>query len=129
MFYFRIHSLFFFIIYNHFEVIYSVGLIHARETLKNRHIIMIGDSLMRFQYLSLVYFLRHNRGIDNNMDPNMINEKGWGSWQDYFRGTSSLLAPYEYCDCFRKNYENCPWMENRYYIDNTHKLFVTYLWL
>jgi hypothetical protein len=45
---------------------------------RNVHIIMMGDSLMRYQYLSLVYFLRWQRWFDPNVTVNnLVNEKSW----------------------------------------------------
>ena len=52
------------------------------DAMRNKQIIMIGDSLMRFQYLSLVYLLRHKRFVALTMDPNPSEEDSWlsSSW-------------------------------------------------
>ena len=98
---------------------------------ENRHIVMIGDSLMRYQYISLVYFLRHKYFVHNDTTPNILLEQTWNNWQEYMRGASHLLAPNEYCDSFRGNDKFTPSIakkiyENRYYYDIRRNIRITF---
>lgn len=91
---------------------------------------LLGDSITRYQYLSLAYFLRHGYFFNPNQSkPHLVNQhtfmrhapEGQG-WKQFLNQTNQLLSPMEYCDCFR-----APWprmsavdgnvMENRYFHD------------
>jgi hypothetical protein len=86
-------------------------------------LVMMGDSLTRYQYLSLVYFLKHHTWIDpNQTNPHFCNEKSFTGWSHFYNYTNSALAPMEYCDCFRADEEGSVYrrdsVENRYFYDN-----------
>jgi hypothetical protein len=101
---------------------------------QNLNIVFMGDSLMRYQYLDLAYFLSHNGtwvGPEDN--PSMVMEKthplGWNSFYNF---TNANLSPYESCDCFRngKNGSSINHkvaVENRYFIDTERNNRVTFL--
>lgn len=100
--------------------------------LSNKHIVFVGDSLMRYQYLALAYSLRHNEYLNVTMQPNLVQEKQWLSWQDFYRGTNNMLLPNEHCDCFRKDsgrnmHNHLEQFENRYYVDADRNITLTYL--
>ena len=95
----------------------------AIDTLQNKYLLMIGDSLTRYQYLSLVYTLRHRHPPDETMYPDM-NEFTHKDWQPFFETTNSMLAPYEHCDC---SYYDGRFFENRRYYDPRMNISVTYL--
>jgi len=92
-------------------------------------LVMMGDSLTRYQYMSLVYFLRNGIWINpNETNQNFVREKSFSSWNNYFNVTTSALAPMEYCDCFRpanNNLDNS--VENRYFYDKARDNRVIYL--
>jgi len=92
-------------------------------------LVLIGDSITRYQYLSLAYFLRHGHWFDPEQKPHLVNQntfmrrasKGQG-WIRFFNKTNQLLAPMEQCDCFRARWPNIKAvdgnvMENRYFHD------------
>ena len=91
--------------------------------LKDKYILMIGDSLTRYQYLSLVYTLRHRRAPAITMFPN-LNENTHGEWIRFFETTNHMLAPYEDCDC---SYYGGRFFEHRRYHDVHTNVSVTYL--
>ena len=101
---------------------------------KNLHIVMIGDSLTRYQYMSFVYFLKYKKWlIPNSMDSEQMI---WHSnWHEYFRKTKELMSPEEECDCYRPGTNNSRTNksdydvinENRYYLDRDSNTSVTYL--
>lgn len=90
-------------------------------------LVLMGDSLSRYQYLSLAYFLKFgtwfipkDRSCQNCTD--LVMQKSFGSWSNFFTVTSNMyLAPYERCDCFRLESFNeaIIWYatENRYFYD------------
>ena len=93
------------------------------ESLSNQHLVMIGDSIMRQQYLSLVYLLRNKTYSVGDYNPDNPN----GLYDHYVR-TNEDLKPYEFCDCYRSigvNFDT--YCENRYYADPIHNISVTYL--
>lgn len=99
----------------------------------NLHIVMMGDSLTRYQYLSLVYFLSKGKWIANEDRPNLLLEKTHDSWYDFYSFTNNILQPYELCDCFRgesKQYHGAVitnTVENRYFYDPERNNSVVYL--
>lgn len=85
---------------------------------RNLHIAFAGDSLTRYQYLSLAYFFKYGQWIDPDEIPNMMIEKQHSTWRNFYNFTKSKLAPYEECDCFRPEGHKMPlMMENRYFYD------------
>ncbi len=96
------------------------------NSLKNQHIVILGDSLSRYHYVSLVYHLRHGQPMSQHMHPSPVREKTWKTWNDFYVGTNGLLHP-ELCDCFRPEEARPDNMnENRYFYDNKHNISVTY---
>jgi hypothetical protein len=94
-------------------------------------LVMMGDSVTRYQYLSLAYFLRHGTWWNATYPKNLVNEKTFGSYDSFFRETSQLLAPYERCDCHRPIGEMALHMEllveNRYFQDPTRDNVLIYI--
>lgn len=86
---------------------------------KGLRIVLIGDSLMRYQYLSLVYFLRHRDWIDPNQEVKQAvsEQSGFLNWLDFYNQTNAMLSPYEVCDCWRNVTFDKYTTENRYYYD------------
>lgn len=86
----------------------------AQRCLERRHVVFIGDSLSRYQYLSLVHFLEYGTWEEPDAPGKSITyREGWGEdWNDFYRLSSEHLRGHEQCDCFRGR---MPWVENRYY--------------
>lgn len=59
---------------------------------RNLRIAFIGDSLTRYMYLSLVYFLRWGRWESNEDSPTMVQEKQFVSWFDFYSYTKLKLG-------------------------------------
>ena len=98
--------------------------------LKNQHLVMIGDSLMRYQYMSLVYALEHDYTYPAST-PNPLREGDFKSipletlsshklgpkdkgWPAYMVMTNAMLNGNEVCDCARTDSAETS-SENRYY--------------
>lgn len=85
---------------------------------------MVGDSLSRYHYMSMTYFLTHSKWIHKDLQQyNPINEKTYQNWEEYFTlGTSE----YELCDCYREvNYTEI--VENRYFYEPSRDNMVVYV--
>jgi hypothetical protein len=95
----------------------------AVETLKDKYVLMIGDSLTRYQYTSLVYTLRHRYPPLPSMYPDM-NEFTHDGWNAFFKESNDMLAPYEQCDC---SYYSGRFFEHRRYHDPHMNISVTYI--
>lgn len=95
---------------------------------RNLNIVFMGDSLTRYQYLDLVYFLSHNGTWPSPDDtPNLVLEHTHkNGWLQFFNFTNSALRPYEQCDCFRLH-STIKAVENRYFYDPQRNNSVTYL--
>ncbi|GAX18973.1 hypothetical protein FisN_8Hh194 [Fistulifera solaris] len=102
--------------------------LHNLPVPRNLNILFMGDSLSRYQYLDLVYFLSHN-GTWPSPDetPNMVLENTHKhGWVQFFNFTNAALRPYEQCDCFRLH-SAIKAVENRYFYDAERNNSVTYL--
>ena len=115
--------------------------LEARQCLSTHRLLLFGDSLLTYQYLSLVLFLHtgHRGGDFANQTvlgyPNILLEGSWApkrgvnsrdfyseDWQNYYRGTSALFDGAELCDCFR---DRChPTCIPQTYANNRHYRFV-----
>jgi hypothetical protein len=106
----------------------------------NVNIVIIGDSLSRYGYLSLVYFLRWGRWFEPTLEKsNLMDERSFKSlfhddaFGEFYFQSSRLLQPYELCDCYNGGGEQQPpdktayVIENRYYHDPELNNTVTFL--
>jgi hypothetical protein len=78
-----------------------------------RGMLMIGDSVTRYQYLSLAYFLVTGRW--RSPRPSNANEKEFGSWQNFYNLTNARLDGAELCDCYRQEYTLANITESRFF--------------
>jgi hypothetical protein len=99
-----------------------------KELLRDIHIVMMGDSLMRYQYLSLAYRLRYGVWFDDSKwYYHLVNEMSFRSpfngntWGEFLFHTNRILQPNEFCDCRRAPMHDSNWkqsfLENRYFYD------------
>jgi hypothetical protein len=95
---------------------------------RNLNILLSGDSLTRYQYLDLAYFLAHGKWINASETPNMVFEKDFDSWVEFYNFTNTNLQPYEECDCHRdEKWNQSTLIENRYFLDIERNNSLTYL--
>jgi hypothetical protein len=99
---------------------------HGAKRPSGLRLAFVGDSLTRYQYLSLVYYLRHGQWDEDGNYPNMAAEMPFQrDWSSFYMYTNTILHPWEWCDCFRNNPLNVSVMcENRYYMDAEHDNYV-----
>ena len=96
----------------------------AKQCLAQRHLVLIGDSIVRLQYLSLIHFIIYGEypapyGNDSkDGQANVAQHKAYKTWEETMVGLSNtLFKGYETCDCYRdgvwRNIKNIS--ENRYF--------------
>ena len=92
------------------------------------NIAFLGDSISRYQYLSLVYYLHHNAWIDPKSRPSFVIEGQFKTWNSFYKDTNNALSPYEKCDCYRpQKWNTSQIFENRYYhnpLTNVHVVYI-----
>ena len=103
---------------------------------RGTRLVVVGDSLSRYQYLELVYQMH---GLSRDLarkERNPLQENTWPSWRAFYSGTNAELQPNERCDCFRADQPSSSrptpgWspdllMENRHYEQKACNASVTY---
>jgi hypothetical protein len=97
----------------------------------NLSIVFVGDSVSRYQYLSLAYFLKHGRWPDPREYPTVVYCHSYHhprlqelDWAEFFFQTNRRLHPHEICDCQR--YANFQ-LERRYFYDPDRNNTVVYI--
>mmetsp|Transcript_17400 Transcript_17400/g.55622 ORF Transcript_17400/g.55622 Transcript_17400/m.55622 type:complete len:251 (-) Transcript_17400:502-1254(-) len=67
------------------------------------HIVMIGDSTMRYQFTTLALALHQGAEVPerSKREPVVYDETTWPSWSEFFQGSTRELGPSATCDCFR----------------------------
>eukprot|EP00966_Prymnesium_polylepis_P334937 7390282-Prymnesium_polylepis.2 len=94
---------------------------------RNTHLLFIGESTMRFQYLLLAWALKHGVEYRDSDQPandprrlyNIYSFSAGGrrdppNWRAFLEYTSAALRPHEHCDC-RRNDPTELHIENRYF--------------
>jgi hypothetical protein len=99
------------------------------DVLRNKHLIFLGDSITRYQYLDLLHLLTHSEYLVDTPTFNIINEHTFPDFNIFYNRTNGLFAPYEKCDCFRDNslHNEKFEFENRYYYNPTKNLSLSYI--
>lgn len=104
------------------------------EKLRNLRLVFLGDSLTRYQYLSLAYFLRHGRWFDPNISiNNLVDAHSFHhplhpdeDWNEFFWQSNRMLHPMEVCDCLRSQNGEIL-VERRYFYDSIHNNMAVYI--
>jgi len=99
---------------------------HYSKIMDNQHIVMVGDSLMRYQYLSLLYLIQFNKFYTADTEPNILREKDLNNWEAFYQASNSMFSPNEYCDCYRVDGARI-FNENRYYYNKERNISVSYI--
>ena len=91
----------------------------ARRLLTRRRLLLLGDSVMSYWYLSLAHFLHSGdtlktwnvsyRGHELPLYELLWSQVGrawrsaqWWAWNAYYQGTNGDFGEYEICDCYRE---------------------------
>ncbi|KAM3569655.1 hypothetical protein VYU27_008259 [Nannochloropsis oceanica] len=94
--------------------------------MKGKHVVFVGDSVTRYQYLSLVSFLETGTWEEEEEEKSITFKGEWGSWNEYYNLSTSSLNGNEVCDCYREG-SRPPYVENRYYTNEEKDLRVTFI--
>ena len=96
---------------------------------RNLSILFSGDSLTRYQYIDLAYFLAYGKWVHPDDKPNMEVETDHESWVSFYNYTNTMLQPYEECDCFREegSLQRKDINENRFFLDKERNNSIAYL--
>ena len=114
------------------------------QLLSNLNLAFIGDSLTRYQYLSLVYYahtglwlssdrpkiIDTNYGHLTSPQPHLLNAQTFPSWNHFFHHSTWIFDDRLVCDCFRTNrwhHDVDGACENRYYADPARNIYLTFL--
>lgn len=98
---------------------------HYSKLMDHQNIVMMGDSLMRYQYLSLVYLVHTNSFVPASLKPNILWEGDYGNWNLFYNATNAVFYPNEYCDCYRVS--NTIANENRYYYHKERNISIAFI--
>ena len=82
-------------------------------------IAFLGDSLTRYQYLDLLYYIKFGKWIQPTSKTFLTYQPRHKKWKTFFNFSSAMFRPEEQCDCFRQE-EGIAWAigratENYYY--------------
>ena len=109
------------------------------NALEGHHVVFVGDSLNRFQYLSLVYFLESGSWASPYPSNTVVWqwEEAYGLlderkkvWPMFMRSTNERMnagAGQEICDCYRSGGDAFTIRENRYWMSGDGRLRVSYV--
>lgn len=119
---------------DHNEATYACQNANSTPRPQNLRLVFIGDSVTRYQYLSLAYFLRYGRWFDTSIEyNNLVNSHSFHhplhvqeDWNEFFLQSTRMLDPLEICDCLR-NFDNTVVLERRYFYDQTNNNMMVYL--
>lgn len=99
-------------------------------------LVFVGDSVTRYQYLSLAYYLRYGRWWDGPRDGpnNLMNAHSFrhpahpnDDWNEFFLQSNRLLYPFEACDCRRSPNSSDTVLERRYFHDTERNNTLVYI--
>jgi hypothetical protein len=98
---------------------------------RNLRLAFVGDSLTRYMYLSLGYYLKHGEWAPRGHQLlEKVKDPDPNAWNDWLAYSNDELQPHEDCDCYRywthpfKWYRHC---ENRYFRDEDRGNYVTFI--
>lgn len=110
----------------------SIKVPELSPALSGKHIVMIGDSIMRYQYLNLAYHFVHGHSPDFEF----FEKSGhWGKyadenfWRKFYNQSNQLLKSDQSkatCDCWRAKCCDDT-IENRYFSHQQRNVHLTYL--
>ena len=95
--------------------------------LNNLRLVFLGDSVMRYQYLDFIYYIHTGQWIQNDDYPNLVAERSFGSWSEFYNITNGAFDGKEKCDCYRtEEFDALSTFETRYYTDTIRNNYIAY---
>jgi hypothetical protein len=83
-------------------------------------LVMLGDSVTRYQFLMLIHFLHTGHWVHDSMRPFLLSDEsfGRGDWRAFYSFIETYFEKeYMVCDCFRGNRWEKQKVENQFYRD------------
>ena len=100
----------------------------AKRGLSNVHIVFFGDSVTRYQYLSLVYYAYKDTWYPDRQGQDLVNEHTFNNWNSFYNYSTLIFDGKLKCDCFHpESTEYNRIVENRYYQDRQNNLYLTFI--
>ena len=65
------------------------------------HIVFMGDSLTRYQWLALAASFHRRVELSDQEYPSLVKEREWRHWMPFYNGSTDALMPNSRCDCHR----------------------------
>jgi len=84
-------------------------------------------------YLSLAYFLKYGRFVEDHDHPNIWALRDFSNYNELYNFSTHVLSPYEECNCYRhkipgtKGISKEGTIENRYFADPERNNYITYI--
>jgi hypothetical protein len=73
----------------------------ARCAKRGEHIVFMGDSLTRYQWLALAASFHRGVELSDAEFPSLVKEREWRHWMPFYNGSTEALKPNGRCDCHR----------------------------
>jgi hypothetical protein len=107
----------------------SVDWESARSCLRGRSLAFVGDSVTRYQFMNLLYFV--STGSWYSPVPTNENERQWNNWTAYYQQSAarhSSSTAHDICDCYREPIVNeGKSIDNRYFHDSVADVSLAYV--
>ena len=89
----------------------------AHCAMPGEHIVFMGDSLTRYQWLALAASFHQHVELSSSEFPNLVKEREWRHWMPFYNGSTERLMPNTRCDCHRSFARpvGSKTIENRYF--------------
>ena len=89
----------------------------ARCAQRGEHIVFMGDSLTRYQWVALAAAFHRGVELDDAEFPSLVKEREWRHWMPFYNGSTEALKPNSKCDCHRSFARpvGSKTIENRYF--------------
>ncbi len=89
----------------------------ARCAKRGEHIVFMGDSLTRYQWLALAASFHRGVELSDTEFPSLVKEREWRHWMPFYNGSTEALKPNGKCDCHRSFAKpvGSKTVENRYF--------------
>jgi len=93
---------------------------HSKDQPSGLRLVMLGDSLTRYQFLMLIHYLRTDHWIHDSMQPDLLREEsfGGGGWTAFYHAFEMYFGhDHMECDCFRGTIWEKHLLENQFYLN------------
>jgi hypothetical protein len=100
--------------------IHAPPLYHNKDRPSGLRLVMLGDSVTRYQFVMLIHYLHTGHWIHDSMQPNLLREDtfGGGGWTAFYNAFETYFEhDHMVCDCFRGTIWEKQLHENQFYLN------------